>query len=167
MAVEFDVNAVGAARIVATVFPNDRARFIRVIGKGCPPRLPQQRLDLWLSGLAGDHFGKNRCAELPSGAGISRIIAQWPAGPAKQQNATAIAGKNHLAVIAFFAPAAIYQPDPMATLAREEQPLLLSDRFDSRAGRLCLPLDRRNPAILPTQLETGSVNERRICFSQQ
>ena len=56
MTVEFDVDTVGAVRILASVLPNNRARFIRVVGKGRPPRFAQQRLDLRFAIAGKNHL---------------------------------------------------------------------------------------------------------------
>jgi hypothetical protein len=79
MTVEFDVDTVGTVRILASVLPNNRARFIRVVGKGRPPRFAQQRLDLRFGGVARVHFGKGGCAEVPSDPRI-RSVAPTIAG---------------------------------------------------------------------------------------
>jgi len=73
--VEFDLNAVGALRILATVLPYLGAGRIRLDGVGCAPGLAEQGLDLHFGGLAWDHFIEGCSGEVPRGSGVRPIVS--------------------------------------------------------------------------------------------
>lgn len=98
MLVEFDVDPVGAVRISATVFPDNRARFVRVGKKVVRQGWPSNGSTSVLV-VAGIDCSKGFCAELPSGPGIRRVTPTKTGRCGKTDRREPAADKNGSVII--------------------------------------------------------------------